>query len=173
MNSWQRWEAVAKPSAGSAFLRSQPAAISAATRRHLGFRIQAWGAFPNCRLNSRSSNRSLTEQSAASASGLIRHWFFARPLVLGATRGKENRFRHILHICREFMLFRADCNYISLCFTESLGGLRRASASCRTEAARSMAGAQKWAVLGRPGAHPAGGPQVALFYWARRAGSVG
>jgi hypothetical protein len=38
---------------------------------------------------------------------------------------------------------------------------------------RSMAGAQKWVLRGRPGAHPAGGPQVALFYWARRAGSVG
>ena len=36
-----------------------------------------------------------------------------------------------------------------------------------------MAGAQKWAVLGRPGAPSGGGPQVALFYWARRAGSVG
>ena len=34
-------------------------------------------------------------------------------------------------------------------------------------------GRSKWAVLGRPGAHPGGGPQVALFYWARRAGSVG
>jgi len=26
------------------------------------------------------------------ADQLIRQWFFARPLVLGATRGKENRF---------------------------------------------------------------------------------
>jgi len=34
-----------------------------------------------------------------------------------------------------------------------------------------MAGVQKWALRGRPGAHPAGGPQVALFYWARWAGS--
>ena len=36
-----------------------------------------------------------------------------------------------------------------------------------------MAGAQKWALRGRPGAHAGGGPQVALFYWARQAGSVG
>ena len=34
-------------------------------------------------------------------------------------------------------------------------------------------GRSKVALRGRPGAHPVGGPQVALFYWARRAGSIG
>ena len=50
-------------------------------------------------------------------------------------------------------------------------GLGSPITSCRTQATRSMAGAQTWAVRVRAGAHLAGGPQVALFYWAGRAGS--
>jgi hypothetical protein len=91
---------------------------------------------------------------------LIGHWFFARPLVLGATRGKENRFAML---CIDGAMLRDSGQVCKHYLTIFWVGLGSPSASWRPEAVWSMAGAQKWALRGRPGAHAAGGPKWPCF----------